>query len=63
MNKNCDLLIHNAQLITCAENGQAYGRIDGGMIVCYQGKITAIELNSDTSDYQAEKIIKKIYTL
>ncbi len=57
MKKICDLLIHNAQLITCAENGQTYGRIDGGMIACHQGKIIAIEQNLEINDYRANSII------
>lgn len=57
MKKNCDLLIHNAQVITCAENGQPYGLFENGLVACIDGKIIAIESDGSSGDFVADQCI------
>ncbi|MCX7552289.1 imidazolonepropionase [Marinicella sp. S1101] len=57
MKKNCDLLIHNAQVITCAENGQPYGLLENGVVACAGGKIIAVEAAGSSDDFTAAQCI------
>ncbi len=57
MKKNCDLLIHHAQLITCADNGRPLGVIEDATVACDQGRIIDMGPTSQVRDYQAIKAI------
>ncbi len=46
MKKECDLLVHHAQLMSCANMGVKYGLIENGAVACDAGKIIWIG-NSD----------------
>ena len=53
MKKKCDLLIHNAQLITCSDNGSEFGLVEGGAVVCDQNKIIWIGASDQISAFEA----------
>jgi imidazolonepropionase len=57
MKKSCDLLIHNAQLITCADNGQPFGLIKNAAVACDHGHITWIGLTSQAAPFTADQSI------
>lgn len=57
MKKKCDLLIHNAQLITCTDNGQPFGLVNMGALACKQGKIIWLGPNTRTAEFIADEII------
>lgn len=57
MKKICDLLIHNAQIITCTDNGREYGKFENGLIACTNGKIIAVEENCNSNDFQSKNTI------
>lgn len=39
MKKNCDLIIHHAQVVSCADNGHALGLLENGAVATLGGKI------------------------
>lgn len=53
MKKKCDLLIHNAQLITCADNGSEFGLVEHGAVACDQGKIVWLGASDQISAFAA----------
>lgn len=53
--KSCDLLIHNAQLITCADNGQAFGLIENGAVACDEGKIVWVGSTDQLPEFDAKE--------
>lgn len=57
MKKSCDLLIHNAQLITCADNGQPFGSVKNAAIACDQGKITWLGQTPQAAQFTADQNI------
>ncbi|VAW43694.1 Imidazolonepropionase, partial [hydrothermal vent metagenome] len=57
MKKSCDLLIHNAQLITCADNGQPFGLLENGAVACNQGQIIWLGSAAHAAEFTAEKTI------
>ncbi len=57
MKKNCDLLIHNAQLITCAENGQPFGLLENSAVACDAGKIIWVGRSDQSTEFSAKKHI------
>ncbi|WP_223787462.1 imidazolonepropionase [Marinicella meishanensis] len=57
MKKNCDLLIHQARLITCADNGQPCGLIDHGTVACDQGRIVWVGAAHESHEYTSTQTI------
>jgi len=57
MKKNCDLLIHGAQLVTCADNGNPYGLVENGVLVGNQGRIEAVGQASLLDLYDSQNTI------
>ena len=57
MKKNCDLLIHNAQLVTCADNGHPFGLLDNAAVACHQGQITWLGSTHQATEFTATKTI------
>jgi len=57
MKKPCDLLIHNAQLISCADTGEAYGLLENAAVACEAGKIIWIGAADQISAFKAEQSI------
>ena len=57
MKKNCDLLIQDAQLITCADLGEPFGLIENGTVACDQGRIVWVGTDSESHDYQSPQTI------
>ncbi|TDR20401.1 imidazolonepropionase [Marinicella litoralis] len=57
MKKKCDLLIHNAQLITCADNGSEFGLVEQGAVACDQGKIVWMGASDQISAFAANTSI------
>lgn len=53
MKKNCDLLIHNAQLITCADNGQPFGLLENAAVACDQGQIIWLGRTDQSGEFTA----------
>jgi len=50
-------LIHNAQLITCADNGQPFGSVNNGAIACKQGRIIWQGPNTQATEFTADETI------
>ncbi len=57
MKKNCDLLIHHAQLVTCADNGQPLGLLQDAAVACSQGRIIDLGPTALMSAYSGSKEI------
>ncbi len=57
MKKSCDLLIHNAQLITCADNGQPFGLVKNAAVASDQGHITWVGPTSQAAQFTADQSI------
>ncbi len=57
MKKTCDLLIHNAQLITCADNGRPFGQFNQAAIACKQGRIIWLGPTTEAMTFNAKKNI------
>lgn len=55
MKNHCDLLIHNARLITCADTGMPYGCIEHGAVVVDQGTIQWVGPSSNLPDITARE--------
>ncbi|MFC3192770.1 imidazolonepropionase [Marinicella sediminis] len=53
MKNRCDLLIHNAQVITCADNGMPLGRLALGAVAVEQGRIIWVGSESNTPNFKA----------
>lgn len=57
MKKPCDLLIHNAQLISCADTGETLGLLENGAVVCEAGKIIWIGASDQISAFEPQQSI------
>ena len=57
MKKSCDLLIHNAQLITCADNGTPFGKVEQAAIACEHDQIIWLGPTTEAMKFNAKKSI------
>ncbi len=57
MKKNCDLLIHHARLITCADNGRPFGLIEDATVACEGGRIIEMGPTSQLTGYSSAQEI------
>ena len=57
MKKNCDLLIHQAQLVTCADNGREYGMLSEAAVACSAGKIIWLGDSAQAKNFTATSTI------
>ncbi|MCB1581745.1 MAG: imidazolonepropionase [Xanthomonadales bacterium] len=57
MKKPCDLLIHHAQLISCADTGAGCGLWENGAIACEAGKIIWIGASDQISAFEPKQSV------
>jgi imidazolonepropionase len=57
MKKNCDLLIHQARMVTCADNGREYGLLTDAAVACSAGKIIWLGDTTQAKNFTATSTI------